>query len=317
MKNRFLITGATGFVGSNIVRSLVNKGEIVSVVVRDKKLSWRLKDIASKIHTIETDILNPSLGKIVEKIRPDYIFHLAAYGVLPHETDVRKMIDVNIKGTMNLIQAVKKNPFKLFINTGTSVEYGIKNTKMQESQIISPINDYGVTKAAATLYCQKEGVRSNLPIINFRLFTPYGYFEDINRLIPAVILSAIKNEPIYVSVPTSVRDFIFIDDIVDSYLRAIKTNFDPGEIINIGSGKEHFIEEVVSKTLEITKSRSKVEWGSVKQQERFIEPKKWEANISKARKILQWEPTYTLGQGLKETIAWFKQNQNLYRHSNQ
>lgn len=312
MKNKYLITGGTGFVGSNIVRTLVKRGEKVSVIVRNKKLNWRLNDLIKDLDIYEAEITDPSIANIINKVKPDYIFHLASYGVLPSESDPVKMVDVNILGTINLINAVKKNPFKLFINTGTSVEYGVKNSKMKESDIITPINDYGITKACATLYAQKEGIRNNLPIVSFRLFTPYGLYEDGSRLIPSVILSALKNEPIKVSVPTSVRDFIFISDLVEAYINTAKVEFKPGDILNIGSGKCYSIKDVVDMILEITNSKSKVVWGGVEKQERFLESKKWEADMSKTKRVIKWKPNHNLKQGLEESIEWFRKNQNLY-----
>lgn len=312
MKNRFLITGGTGFVGSNIVRTLVKRGEKVSIIVRNKKLNWRLNDLIKGLDIYEAEIMDPSIANIINKVKPDYIFHLAAYGVMPKESDVNKMIDVNLNGTINLIEAVKKNPFKLFINTGTSVEYGVKDKKMREPDVLSPINDYGVTKAAATLYVQKEGIRTGLPIITFRLFTPFGYYEDGSRLVPSIILSAIKNKPIKVSVPTSVRDFIFIEDLVDFYLSATGVNFKPGDILNLGSGKCFTIKDMVGMILEITNSKSKVVWGGVEKQKRFIEPKRWEADMSKAKKIIKWKPKHSVKQGLEEAVKWFSKNQDLY-----
>lgn len=312
MRNNYLITGGTGFVGSNVVRALVEKGEKVSLIARNKNLNWRLSDISKWIDIYEAEITDPSIVKIIKKIKPDYVFHLAAYGVLPRENDPIKMVDVNIKGTINLINAVKETPFKLFINTGTSVEYGIKEKKMKESDIIAPINDYGITKAAATLYVQKEGIRYNLPIVTYRLFTPFGYYENKNRLIPSVILSALRNEPIKVSVPTSVRDFIFISDLVEAYINTTKVKFKPGDILNIGSGRCYSIKDVVDLILEITNSKSKIAWGGVEKQERFIESKKWEADLSKTKKTLGWKPEDNFKMGLKKTIEWFKENQNLY-----
>lgn len=312
MKNRYLITGAAGFVGANITRNLIKKGEHVSIIVRDKKLNSRLADISSKIDIHKSDILNPSLETIIDKIRPDYIFHMAAYGVMPDEADIKRMTDVNIRGTINLINAVKKNKFKLLINIGSAVEYGVKDHKISENDLLEPINDYGVTKAAATLYCQKEGIKNNLPVITLRLFTPFGYFEDKNRLIPSVILSAINNDPIRVSVPTSVRDFVFIEDIIEALGSVMKRKMIPGEIINIGSGKQHSVEDIVKKVIHLSHSKSQVEWGAVKKQTRFVEPKRLEADISKAYKVLNWKPKYSLEKSLEETIKWFKKNQKLY-----
>ncbi len=312
MKNKILVTGATGFVGANITRHFVEKRESVAVIVRNKKLNWRLSDISSKIDIYKSDILNPSLEKIIDRIKPDYIFHMAAYGVMADELDIQEMVNVNIRGTVNLINAVKKNKLKLLVNIGSAVEYGVKDHKISEDDLLEPINDYGWTKAGATLFCQKEGIKNSLPVLTLRLFTPFGYFEDRTRLIPSVILSAIKNKPIKVSVPTSVRDFIFIEDIIEAFELATKQKIRPGEVINIGSGKQHSVGEVVEKIISLSNSNSHVEWGAVKKQSRFIEPKKLEADISKAYKVLGWKPKHSFEDSLIKSISWFRKNQKLY-----
>lgn len=317
MKNTFFISGATGFIGSNLVRELVKQKQHVSVVVRNKKLNWRLYDIANKIDIYECDIQDEKLHKIVKKITPDYVFHLARYGNLPQEDDINKMIDVNLKGTINLIDAVKQNPFKLFINAGSGDEYGVKETKMRETDLLEPVNNNGVVKSATTLYCQKEAIRDAIPIINLRLFTPYGYFEGENRLIPAVILSVLEERPIKVSSPMHVRDIIFIEDVVDAYLHAVKMKHRPGEIYNIGSGKQYSVGEIVQMIQKITKSKSNVQWGVVAKQARYIEPLRWEADMSKTKSVLKWEPKDTIEVGLTKTIGWFEKNKNLYRAATQ
>lgn len=312
MKDIFLVTGATGFVGANLVRELVSRGQNVSVIVRDRKLNWRISDIADKINIFECDIADSKLQEIVDKIRPEYIFHLAGYGNLPHEDDIYKMVDINLKGTINLLNALSKNPFKLFINTGSSAEYGIKDRQMMESDVLMPISNYGVIKSAITLYCQKEAIRNNLPIINFRLFTPFGYLEGKNRLIPDVTLSALEGRPIKVSSPAHVRDFIFIGDVVDAYIQAVKIQHNPGEIYNIASGTQYSVKNIVEKILKITKSKSSIEWGAVAKQARYIEPKKWIADMSKTKKMLHWEPKNTIDSGLQKTLQWLMQHKNLY-----
>lgn len=311
MKSTFLVTGATGFIGANLVRELVKQKQRTSIIVRDKKLNWRLYDIANQIDIYECDIQDEKLHQIIKKITPDYIFHLARYGNLPQEDDINKMIDVNLKGTINLIDAVKQNPFKLFINAGSGDEYGIKETAMRETDLLEPVNNNGVVKSATTLYCQKEAMRNALPIINLRLFTPYGYFEGKNRLIPAVILSVLEEHPIKVSNSAYVRDFIFIEDVVDAYLHAVKMRHKYGEIYNIGSGKQHSVGEIVQMIQKITKSKSNVQWGAVAKQARYIEPKQWEADMSKTKSVLKWEPKNTIEVGLTKTIRWFKKNKNL------
>lgn len=106
------------------------------------------------------------------------------------------------------------------------------------------------------------------------------------------------------------RDFIFIEDVVEAYLKAKGIDFKHGEIINIGSGRQHSIKEVVNMVLKITGSKSKVEWGGVVQ--RYQEPKRWEANISKAKNLLKWQPIHSLEEGLRKDIEWFRLNYSLY-----
>lgn len=312
MNNIYLVTGATGFVGSNIVRRLVKDGKKVNILTRNKKLNFRFSDIASKITVHEVDLQNPKLLKIIDKIKPEYVFHLAVYGSLPNEKDMNDLIDTNLLGTANLINALKQNKFKLMINTGSSSEYGNKEDSMKESDLLVPVNDYGVIKAATTMFVSKEAIRNNLPIITFRLFSPYGPYEHATRLIPSVILNALKNKPIQVGNKKNVRDFTFVDDVVDAYIRARNLKFNPGEIFNIATGRQHRVSEVVETIISKTHSNSKIEWGAKPKQERQIEPNRWEADIKKSKKLLDWKPKYSLDQGLSKTIDWFSKNINLY-----
>lgn len=312
MKKSFFVTGATGFIGANLVRKLVSRGDKVSIIVRDKKLNWRINDIAARISVYTCDILDKSLVEIIQKISPTHIFHFASYGSLPIENDSKMMIDVNIKGTINLLNAVEKTPFSLFLNAGTSSEYGIKDNPMAETDAPEPVNDYGSSKLAQTLFCSQFAKRRALPVVTFRLSSPYGYYEEYSRLVPSVVLKAISNNPIQVSSRKNVRDFIFIEDVVNAFVKACDVSFASGDIINVGYGKQHSIKDVVSHITKYAESKSSIEWGAVAKQHRQIEPKKWIVSNAKARKILRWKPKYSLDEGIVKTVDWFMKNKKLY-----
>lgn len=310
--DKYLITGSTGFIGSNLARHLISKNKRVCVIVRDRKLNWRLKAIAKYLDIYECDLLSSSLQKVVNKIKPTYILHLATYGTSAQEEDMSKMVDVNIKGTINLFHALKNLKFKRFIHTSSSSEYGNKNHPIKEVDLLEPINYYGITKVASTLYCQKIAKIENLPITIFRLFSPYGYYEQKERLIPTIIKNASENKTILLSSPQYVRDFIFIEDVIAAYMKAVDIDLTPGEILNIGYGKQYTIQDVAKLIIKLTESKSSVNWGAIKKQTRQTEPIMWEANINKTKELLSWEPQYTLKQGLAKTIAWYSQNKHLY-----
>lgn len=312
MSETYLVTGATGFVGSNIVRRLVGEKKDVHILTRNRKLNWRISDISSKLTIHEVDLLSPKLLKVIDEVKPSYIFHLAVYGSLPEEKDLKNLVNTNILGTVNLINAVKRNKFILFINTGSSSEYGIKSRKMRETDLLVPINDYGVIKSVSTLYASKEAVRENLPIITFRLFSPYGPYEEGSRLIPYMVCQALTNKSIKLASRSYVRDFTYIDDVVNAYIKACDLIPNPGEIFNIATGRQHSVKEVVDIVLEKTHSISKIEWGKAPAQERQLEPKVWEADTAKSKKILGFSAKHSLAEGLEKTILWFRKNINLY-----
>lgn len=312
MEDRFFITGSTGFVGANVVRALVKQHKEVYVITRQKALGWRLADIARDIHLVTGDIRDPKLHEIIKTIHPSHIFHLATYGAYPHEEDLDQMVDTNIKGTANLLEACKKINFSLFINTSSTSEYGIKDAPMRETDILTPVNDYGITKAAATLYCQKEARRNNLPIITLRLFSVYGPFEAKKRLIPTLVAGAVKNMPIALSKPENVRDYVYIEDAIAAYMQASDKIHDPGSIYNIGTGVQTNTRDVADMVLSLSKSTSELLWGKVAEQGRQMEPALWVADNTKANNVFGWKPRYTLRNGLSETIAWFRTHGGLY-----
>ena len=309
-KNIF-ITGSTGFIGSNLVRRSLEEGADVHIITRNRSNKWRLNDILGDLNEYHTDLTNyDRLSSIIREVEPSIIFHLATYGGDPSQKNTKKIIESNLIGTVNLVNACKKMGFDILVNTSSSSEYGIKSKSMYESDLLEPVNDYGVSKAAATLYCQAIAKKENLPIVTLRLFSPYGYYEGKNRLIPSVILACLEGKNPKVSSPNFVRDFVFIEDVMDSYVSLTETSDLLGDIFNIGSGNQHNIGEVVKIVMDLTGKIVKPEW--ILASKWSEEPDKWEANISKANEYLRWGPKFNLERGLAKTVEWFAEKRFLY-----
>lgn len=313
-KKRILISGATGFIGANLVRKCLEAEAQVYIFTRITSNKWRIRDVLKDINEFRVDLLNyERLKAMVSEIKAEIIFHMVAYGGYPYQKDADDIIRTNIIGTANLLNVCLKVGFNVFVNTGSSSEYGIKSEPANEADLLEPNNNYGIAKASATLFCQAKARSEKLPIITLRLFSPYGYYEAATRLISSVIISCLRGKNPKLSSPKPMRDFVFIEDVLDAYVKVANIPSIKGEIFNIGYSQQHSVGEVVNKIIELTGGRVSPEWGSVPK--RANEPTVWQADISKAENILEWKPKYTLEKGLNKTIQWFEENFFLYKES--
>ena len=252
---KVLVTGATGFVGANLVRRLVREDYEVHIFTRASSNKWRLTDVLSKLNDHTVDLLEENkLKGLIKEIEPEIIFHLAAAGIyggvhLPE----KNLIETNFWGAVNLLNACNDIDYKCFINTGSSSEYGPKKHPMKETDVCEPINMYGITKCAATLYGRFVAKTKDKPIVGFRLFSPYGPYDDKTRLITYAIINALQNNDLNLANPKAVRDYIYIEDILDLYMKSIDKAYKlKGEVFNGGSGSQTTIHYVVNKIMELT-----------------------------------------------------------------
>jgi len=308
---KVLVTGGGGFLGANLVRELINYQTKVNLFLRSSTKPWRLSDIFNKVKVYEVDLENKNkVEEAIKKIKPQIIFHLAAYGCYPFQTDTNQIIKTNIQGTVNLLKALNNLDYQSFVNTGTSSEYGYKNKPMKETDLLEPASFYAVSKATATHFCQVFSKGFNKPIVTLRPFSVYGDWEEPSRFISTIITSCLKKKAIKLVPGKQVRDFLYTKDLTKAFLLAGLRNNLGGEIINIGSGKQYLIKETAEKIIQLVGNKVKVEIGAYK-------PRKWDtdfwiSDINKAKKLLNWKTEYSLEQGLKESISWYKNNLDLY-----
>lgn len=308
---KVLVTGATGFVGACLTRELVREGYDVHVFVRAQSNLWRLQEILAFISCHIVDLTDfDAVTKAIHDIRPNVVCHLATYGGFSFQRDPRAIFMANFMGTINLVQACEQVGFDYFINTGSSSEYGLKRAPMSEADVVVPVGDYSVSKAAATLYCQSEAIQKELPIVTARLFSPYGPWDDPQRFVPYCMKTCMRGESVKVATPDAVRDYVFIEDVVDFYLQLLrKRPVQSAHILNVGSGQQVAIGELAKTIGKIMDVPQTVYLDNAAK--RPTESPVWRAEVERAREI-GWRPKTSLQEGLKKTIDWMREYSYLY-----
>lgn len=306
-----LVTGAAGFIGSHLVRYLLNKGKRISILVKPSTDLWRLKGIIKEVWCVFADLTDfDNLKKQIKEVSPSGVFHLAASniasGVISSNEDV---IRINILGTVNLIQALEDVEYEFFINTGTFLEYGTKDGAVNESDPCSPPELYSITKLAASLYCQSIARSAGKPIVTLRVFTPYGPMLQIGRLVYELINRALKNEDIQLTNPNVTRDFIYVEDLVGLYLEAAeRAAVYRGNIFNAGTGRAVSLGYLSDYVLKLLNSKSTIKWGAFRNVS--YDADIWQADMTKTYSRFIWRPTYSFEEGIKRTVEWLKNNVN-------
>lgn len=305
IQKRIFITWGTGFVGASILHRLVSLwAQDIHILVREDSNLSRIDSIRDKINFHAFALENKEqTQKEIGEIQPGIIFHLAALGAavgrVPFTLD--EYIESNTLGTTHLIDAAMAVWCECFVNTGSSSEYGQKNDPMSEDDVLEPNNFYALSKAAATQYASFVGKANNFPIVTYRLFSVYWPLEDQKRLIPTLVKNYKEGMAPMLSSPHSVRDFIYIDDVIECFLEADKAVSTPGDIINIGTGVQSSISDVVRTLQQITWSTIEPEYGQQKMNQ--LEPKAWVADSSRMRKVLKVIPK-NLHEGLRQMLEW-------------
>ena len=310
---KVLITGASGFVGNNLARFLLSRGHEVHLLLREGHAQWRLKGILQDVQVHIADLCDPdSLDIALNKAQAEWIFHLAAHGAYSSQVDTAKIVQTNIMGTINLVQACLRIGFEVLVNTGSSSEYGFKDHAPAENEWIDPNSYYAVAKASATLFCRYTARSLGVRIPTLRLYSVYGPYEEPTRLMPTLIVNGLEGRlPLLVN-PKIARDFIYMDDVTAAYLLAATVEpDDPGAVYNIGSGIQTSIAEVVETARQSLGITMEPEWGSMK--DRLWDTDTWVCDNRLAVEKLGWRPNHSFEKGFRKMVGWFRQYPEIIR----
>jgi len=290
-----LITGGCGFIGSYLVRRLIDLKNISRIVVLD------IKDCEyENVDFIRMDIRDKNIAYIMHNI--DIVIHLAAL------IDVRESVlnpnlyhDINVNGTLNILDSCIKNHVSKIIFTSSAAVYGNPMyLPIDEKHPLNPLSPYGASKAASELYISAYHYSYNIDAVIFRLFNVYGYGQSSKYagVIKIFMENALKNRPLEIfGDGFQTRDFIYVEDVIDAIVKSMKMDID-FNIFNIGSGKSlsiNSLAKIFSKILdrELKIIHSKPRKGDIRHSY---------ANIDKAKKILGWVPKTSIEDGLRRML---------------
>jgi dTDP-glucose 4,6-dehydratase len=313
---KILVTGAGGFIGSHLTEALVRQGEEVRAFVRynsrdEKGLLGDLpKEVQGQIEMVPGDLKDPDgVNKAVNGCHR--VFHLGALIAIPysyrHPFD---FVQTNVVGTANLLNACLENKaLEKIVHTSTSEVYGTAQyIPIDEKHPLQAQSPYAASKIAADKLVESYSLCFDLPVATIRPFNTFGPRQSLRAIIPTIISQAIQGGKIRLGNPTPRRDFLFVKDTVRGFIELGKCDEAVGKVINIGTGKDISIEELVQKILgQMGRSQE------IEVEPRRIRPEKSEvmqllSDTRLAQKLFHWAPQYSLEQGLKETLDWYLKN---------
>jgi dolichol-phosphate mannosyltransferase len=317
---RILISGATGFIGASLVRRMVERGDEVHVIARasgDESSSamWRIVEVMGEVQVHVANLLDAEATRqVVAAARPEIVLHFAAHAALPQEIDEMEIFLNTVQPLVNLVSA--SEGCELFINAGSSSEYGYQTEPMSETSLPDPTRVHDIAKLAQTLFGSYAARFKGVPLVTLRLFSVYGPWEHGRRLIPRLMLSALAGRPIKLSSPEVSRDFIFVDEVT----RAVEHCMDrrapfEGAIFNLGTGIERSIREVAELVQEIHGRPLPLTWGAVERQR--WDSTRWVADTTKQTTELGFMAETDFRTGLEATYRWFADNAHRYREYGQ
>ncbi len=308
MQEKYLVTGGAGFIGSNIVKELLNRGHYVRVIDNfSTGKKENLSEFDDKIDVINGDIryLN-TLLEVMDGI--DYVFHEAALPSVPRSVSTPiETNDVNINGTLNVLFAAKKKGVKRVVYAGSSSAYGESEVLPKvETMKPAPLSPYAVNKLTGEYYCQVFYRVYGLETVVLRYFNVFGPKQDPTSYYSAVIpkfINLIKKgkSPVIFGDGEQSRDFSYIENVVSANLLASKAPKAPGEVFNVACGERITLNKLTEEMKKILNADVDVLHG----EERVGDIKHSLADIAKAEKLLGYEVKVNVIDGLKKTIDYF------------
>jgi NAD dependent epimerase/dehydratase len=319
---RILVTGADGFIGSHLVEALMARGcQVRAFVYYNSFNSWGWLDTLTierqrSLDVFAGDIRDPN--GVREAMKDcDVVFHLAALIAIPfsyHSPD--SYVDTNIKGTLNVLQAARHSSVQRVLVTSTSEVYGTAQyAPIDEKHPFQGQSPYSATKIGADRLAESFYRSFETPVITVRPFNTYGPRQSARAVIPTIITQLLSGaDEISLGSVLPTRDFNYVKDTVQGFIALAEADEAVGEEVNIATGTEHSVGEVAQILIDELNPAARI----VTQDDR-MRPDKSEVfrligDNTKIKRFTGWAPQYDIAAGLADTVAWFKEPENLAKY---
>lgn len=317
---KVLVTGAGGFIASHLIERLIREGAQVRGFVRYNSrndpgmLKWLDPKILSQMEIMQGDLRDPEAVRNAAR-GADTIFHLGALIAIPYSyVNPREVIDVNIMGTLNVLMAARDLGTRRVVHTSTSEVYGTAQyVPIDEKHPLQGQSPYSASKIGADRIAESFYRSFETPVVTLRPFNTFGPGQSMRAVIPTIIVQALTRDEVKLGSLEPSRDFTFVKDTADGFVKIAEAEGVLGEEVNLGNDNTIRIGDLAEKIFKIIGKTP----GIVSDPQR-VRPNKSEvmklwASNEKAKRMIGWEPRISLDEGLKQTIEWISAHLDLYR----
>lgn len=310
----FLVTGGAGFIGSNLCEAILQLGHQVKCL--DNLSTGKLENLTDITHHHQFTFIQGDIRDMTTCLKAcenvDYILHQAAWGSVPRSIEMPVLYDeINVGGTLNLLEAARVKKVKKFVYASSSSVYGDEPTlpkkEGKEGNVLSP---YALTKKINEEYAKLYTTLYGLETVGLRYFNVFGKRQDPEgtyaAVIPKFVSMLLNNEtPVINGDGTQSRDFTYVDNVIEANLKALSSPIEAsGQVFNIACGAQTYLIDIYEKLCQLLSKDVTPIYGK----ERQGDIKHSHADISKAKKLLGYDPQYQFEEGLELAISWYQEN---------
>ena len=307
MNRRVLVTGGNGFIGSKVLKKLLENGDTPIIIKRNSSDMWRIETILNQIILYNIDKL--SLDKVFETEKIDAVINLATYYKKNNTfQDIEKLVETNVKFPSQILQLCSDHEVPIFVTAGSYFQYATNYISSTVTNSSIPRDLYAATKSALTKIMEYYSSRFNTRTVELTLFTPYGEMDHEEKLVPYLIKQALQKSTVYLSSGFQKLNMVYVEDVAAAFVKSLdlveKKTFTHHRI-DVANTKSYSIRDIVTVIEDIIQSNLIVKWNSVNINETDQDDEIM-INNSEIEKIMNWKPKFDLYEGLRKTIDYYK-----------